>query len=172
MKAVFCAVAASLLLAVPVRADEAPYDLILRNGKIVDGTGNPWFVGDVAIRGDRIVAVGRVPAGPAKREIDAKGLVVAPGFIDMHSHSDYVLLEDGNAQSKIRQGVTTEVLGEGTSAGPNVGKRPPRRAVVGGKTVRWTALRGYFETLESAGIAVNVASYVGLDNVWQSVMGE
>jgi cytosine/adenosine deaminase-related metal-dependent hydrolase len=80
----------------------------------VDGTGNPWFSGDLAIRGDKIVAVGRVPAGKATREIDARGLVVAPGFIDMHSHSDTVLLEDGLAQSKIRQGVTTEVIsGEG-----------------------------------------------------------
>src|SRR5262249_15926284 len=68
-------------------ADEAPYDLLVRNGKIVDGTGNPWFDGDLAIRGDRIAAVGQV-RGAAKRTIDAQGLVVAPGFIDMHSHSD------------------------------------------------------------------------------------
>jgi N-acyl-D-amino-acid deacylase len=152
-------------------AAEAPYDLVLRNGRIVDGTGNPWYVGDVAIRGDRIVAVGRVPPAAAKREIDARGLVVAPGFIDMHSHSDYLLLEDGNAQSKVRQGVTTEVLGEGNSAGPYQGKLPPHRAVVGGKTVHWTTLGGYFDTLEGAGVSVNVASYVGLDNVWQGVMG-
>src|SRR5436309_8248632 len=99
-------------------AEEPAYDLLVRNGGSVDGTGNPWFQGDLAIRGDRIVAVGRVPAGKAKREIDAKGLIVAPGFIDMHSHSDDLLLEDGHAQSKIRQGVTTEVLGVGRSAGP------------------------------------------------------
>src|SRR5262245_47353788 len=87
-------------------ADAPPgYDLLIRNGKIADGTGNPWFHGDMAIRGDRIVAVGRVPARAAKRVIDARGLVVAPGFIDMHSHSDYVLMEEGLAQSKIRQGV-------------------------------------------------------------------
>src|SRR5262245_35661436 len=103
-------------------ADGPEYDLLIRNGKIVDGTGNPWYFGDVAIRGDRLVAVGRVQAGKAKREIDARGLVVAPGFIDIHSHSDYLLLEDGKAQSKIRQGVTTEVLGEGQSAGPFKGK--------------------------------------------------
>src|SRR5258708_4661944 len=88
-----------LLLEAPARsADELPYDLLIVNGKIVDGTGNPWSFGDVAIRGDRIVAVGRVPKAAARRTIDAKGLVVAPGFIDMHSHSDYLLLEDGNAQ--------------------------------------------------------------------------
>src|SRR5690348_15930245 len=100
-------------------AAEPEYDLLIRNGQVVDGTGNPWFRGDVAVRGARIVAVGRVPAGAARREIDARGLIVAPGFIDMHSHSDYVLLEDGDAQSKVRQGVTTEVLGEGQSAGPS-----------------------------------------------------
>jgi N-acyl-D-amino-acid deacylase len=154
-----------------VRA-EAPYDLVIRNGRIVDGSGNPWFRGDVAVRDGRIVAVGRVPAGPAKREIDAKGLIVAPGFIDMHSHSDHLLLEDGDAQSKIRQGVTTEVLGEGRSAGPYQGKLPPHRATVGGKEVTWTTLAGYFDVLEHAGISTNVATYVGLDNVWQGAMGD
>src|SRR5215216_4020458 len=84
------------------------YDLVIRNGRIVDGTGNPWFYADVGVRGDRVSQMGKVP--PGKREIDAKGLVVAPGFIDMHSHSDWLLIEDGDAQSKIRQGVTTEVL--------------------------------------------------------------
>ena len=150
---------------------DVTYDLLIRNGRIVDGSGNPWYVGDLAIRGKRIVAVGRVPRGRAKREIDAKGLVVAPGFIDMHSHSDYLLLEDGHAQSKIRQGVTTEVLGEGQSAAPNKGKLPPRRMTVSGKEVNWTTLAEYFDTLEKAGIAVNVASYVGMDNVWMAVMG-
>ena len=155
----------------PASEEEEPYDLVLRNGKIVDGTGNPWYVGDVAVRGDRIVAVGRIPPAAAKREIDAKGLVVAPGFIDMHSHSDYTLLEDGDAQSKIRQGVTTEVIGEGQSAGPYLGKLPPHTAVVGRKTVHWTTLGEYFDVLEHAGVSVNVASYVGLDNIWQGVMG-
>src|SRR5579871_3987723 len=150
-------------------ADDTPYDVVIRHGKIVDGSGNPWFYGDVAIRGERIVAVGRVPQAKAKREIDARGLIVAPGFIDMHSHSDYVLLEDGHAQSKIRQGVTTEILGEGTSAGPYQDALPPRRFVVDGKSQKWTTLGGYFETLERAGTSVNIASYVGLDNVWQCV---
>src|SRR5262245_1589016 len=100
----------AILFTAPVAAAEPEYELLIRGGTIVDGTGNPWFRGDVAVRGDRIVAVGRVPARAAKRTIDAAGLVVAPGFIDMHSHSDDLLLEDGHAQSKIRQGVTTEVL--------------------------------------------------------------
>jgi N-acyl-D-aspartate/D-glutamate deacylase len=154
------------------RAAEPAYNLLIRHGKIVDGSGNPWFFGDVALRGDRIVAVGRRLEGTARREIDARGLVVAPGFIDMHSHSDFVLLEDGRAESKIRQGVTTEVLGEGNSAGPSQGELPPRSATVGGARRQWKTLGGYYDTIDRAGVSVNVASYVGLDNVWQSVMGK
>lgn len=152
-------------------ADEAPYDLVIRGGKIVDGTGNPWYFGDVAVRGDKIVVVGRVPPLPAKRTLKAAGLVVAPGFIDMHSHSDYTILEDGNAQSKIRQGVTTEVLGESSSAGPYQGKLSPKRLQVGGKPAAWTTLGGYFDVMERAGVATNIASFVGLGNIWQCVMG-
>jgi N-acyl-D-aspartate/D-glutamate deacylase len=166
-----CAALTAFFLAPCAPAADAPYDLLIRNGKVVDGSGNPWFFGDVAIRGDRIVAVGRVPPEQARREIDARGLVVAPGFIDMHSHSDYLLLEDGHAQSKIRQGVTTEVLGEGKSAGPFNGKLTPRTRTVRGKEAEWTTLGGYFDALEKAGVSVNVASYVGLDNVWQGAMG-
>src|SRR5215472_2665757 len=143
-----CFIVAWLGVLTAAPAAEPEYDLLIRNGRIVDGTGNPWFKGDVAVRGDRIVAVGRVLAGAARREIDARGLVVAPGFIDMHSHSDYVLLEDGDAQSKVRQGVTTEVLGEGQSAGPYKGKLSPRRAKVRGKEQTWDTLGGYFDTLE------------------------
>ncbi|HVK11902.1 MAG TPA: D-aminoacylase [Gemmataceae bacterium] len=152
-----------LLLAAPLHAQE-PYDLVIRHAKLVDGTGNPWVYADVAVRGDRVVAVGRVER-PAKREIDARGLVVAPGFIDIHSHSDTLLLEDGNAPSKVRQGVTSEVLGEGNSAGPYGGAT---RADGRG---RFETLNAYFDAVEKSGTAVNVASYVGLDNVWQSVMG-
>lgn len=162
----------TLLLAGSPSPAAEPYDLLIRNGRIVDGSGNPWFRGDVAVRAGRIVAVGRVPAGPVRREMDARGLVVAPGFIDMHSHSDFLLLEDGLAQSKIRQGVTTEVLGEGNSAGPYKGQLSPRNATVQGQRVEWTTLGGYLDTLDRAGIAVNVASYVGLDNVWQGVLGK
>src|SRR5262249_35383309 len=150
--------------------DEPVYDVIVSNGRVIDGTGNPWFKADVAIKGDRIAAVGRVN-GKAKLVIDAKGKIVAPGFIDVHSHSDYLLLEDGTARSKIHQGVTTEVLGEGRSVAPNKGKLSARTAKVKGKEVKWEDLTGYFEALEKGGTSVNVATYVGLDNVWLSVMG-
>jgi N-acyl-D-amino-acid deacylase len=151
-------------------AADPQYDLIIRGGQIIDGSGNPWFHGDVAVKEDRIVAVGRV-TGNARREIDAEGLVVAPGFIDMHSHSDWVLFEDGNAQSKIRQGVTTEVIGESTSAGPFKGKLSPRKVSVKGESIEIRRLRDYFAALERAGVSVNVASYVGEGTVWECVMG-
>jgi N-acyl-D-amino-acid deacylase len=152
---------------------EQPFDLLIQGGRIVDGTGNPWFLGDVAIRGDRIakvLALGSQVA--AKRVIDARGLVVAPGFIDMHSHSDMTLFEDGSAPSKIRQGVTTEILGEDTSAGPAKGKRQARTVTHAGATYTWTTLGGYFEAIERKGVAVNVASYVGLGTLLDCVQGD
>lgn len=148
------------------------YDLVIRHARIVDGTGNPWFAGDVGVKGDRIEAVGRISVGAGGREIDATGLVLAPGFIDMHSHSDTLLLEDGLGQSKIRQGVTTEVLGESDSAGPATGKLPGQKLNVRGKSLRWTTLKEYFDTLEQEGTAVNVASYVGMGTIWRCVMGD
>jgi N-acyl-D-amino-acid deacylase len=160
------------LFALPAPAAEPEYDLLITNGRIVDGTGNPWFHGDVAITKDRIVAVGRVPEGKAKRTIDAKGLVVAPGFIDMHSHSDDLVLEDGHAQSKIRQGVTTDVLGEGRSAGPLKGQLKARVFKARGQEFTWNTLGGYFDAIDKAGVSINIASYVGLDNLWESVMGK
>ena len=148
----------------------AEYDLVIRNGKVVDGSGNPWFYADVALKGDRIAEIGPIK-GSGKREIEAKGLVVAPGFIDMHSHSDFLLLEDGDAESKIRQGVTTEILGEGSSAGPTKGKLVARPVSVGNQQAQIRTLGEYFDAVERAGIAVNVASYVGAGNVWQCAMG-
>ena len=164
--------ALSLAFTMSVFAADPAYDVVLRGGKVVDGTGNPWFYGDVGVRADKIANIGHVPAGAGKREIDAKGLVVAPGFIDMHAHSDWLLIEDGDAQSKIRQGVTTEVLGEGGSAAPWKGKLVPHRIAVSNRTAMIVTMTDYFKTLEESHIAVNVVSYVGLNNIWQSVMGQ
>jgi N-acyl-D-amino-acid deacylase len=163
-----------LLLSLSLFAASAAeqFDLVIRNGRVVDGTANPSFHADVATKGDRIVIIGPAAAGIAKREIDAKGLIVAPGFIDMHSHSDWLLIEDGDAQSKIRQGVTTEVLGEGSSAGPWKGKLVPRRVAVENRTAMIVTLADYFKAIEKSRIAVNIVSYVGLNNVWEAVMGQ
>jgi N-acyl-D-amino-acid deacylase len=151
--------------------EEKPYDVVLRNGRIVDGTGNPWYHGDLGIRGDRIAGLGSLPQQSGRIEFDVRGLMVAPGFIDIHSHSDWLLLEDGRAESKVRQGVTTEVLGEGGSPGPFLGKLGRRSVTVAGEAVTVASLEDYWRACERGGIAVNVASYVGLDNLWQSVMG-
>jgi N-acyl-D-amino-acid deacylase len=142
-------------------SQDPSYDVLIRGGKIIDGTGNPWFYGDVAIRGDKIAMVGRMPAGKAAREVNAGGLIVAPGFIDMHSHSDTVLLEDGRAESKIRQGVTTEVIGESGSVAPQkpTAARP------------WSDFAGYFDAIQKSKISVNLLSYVGLGQVREYVMG-
>ena len=159
------------LVAIASSGFAADFDLVIRNGRVVDGTGNPWRYVDVAVKRDRIVAVGRV-TGTATREFDAKGLVVAPGFIDIHSHSDFKLLQDGHAQSKIRQGVTTEILGEGGSAGPYQGKVSPKQVTVGKAEHELTTLGEYFDLIDRSGVSVNVASYVGIGNLWRAAMGD
>ena len=143
-----------------------PFDLLITNARIIDGTGGPCVTGSVGIRDGRIAGVGAV-SGPATRTIDAGGKVVAPGFIDAHSHSDLSLLVDGNAESKIRQGVTTEVIGESGSAAPRA-KASPGQAPAGGGT--WTDFAGYFAAIERSTISVNLLSYVGLGQVREVVM--
>ncbi|MBK9168172.1 MAG: D-aminoacylase [Bryobacterales bacterium] len=147
------------------------FDLLILNGHVIDGSGAPAVRADVGIRGDTIVRVGDLAAAArsAAQVIDAAGLAVSPGFIDTHSHSDLTLLADGTAQSKIRQGVTTEVLGESESAGPITGKAP--RGGAYGVTPDWTTLGGYFDRLDREGISVNVASYVGSLQVRLCVLG-
>src|SRR6516162_5279141 len=108
-----------LFLAATLCVSAQDFDLLIRGGRIVDGAGNPSFVGDLGIRMGRIVAMGRLSGRTSARSIDAAGLTVAPGFIDIHNHSDNTLLEDGNAQSMVRQGVTSMIFGEGGSAAPS-----------------------------------------------------
>lgn len=147
-----------------------PYDLLIVNGRVVDGTGNPWTYADVAVRGDRIVAVRRGLGGqPARRVIDARGLVVAPGFIDMLGHSERSILRAPDAPSKISQGITSEITGEVSSAWPNEpvsSGGAPRRADP------WTSLDGYFAHLERTGIAINLGTYLGASSVRRAVMGD
>lgn len=150
------------------------YDVLIKNGRIIDGTGDPGFYADVAIRDDSIAAVGSLDEAEADQVIDATGLTVTPGFIDMHTHSDYTLLIDGNAESAIRQGVTTEILGENQSAGPLLGAARielERSLEPTPLDPDWTTLGDYFSRLEESGVSVNVASYVGSGQVRMAVMG-
>ena len=140
------------------------YDLILRNGTIYDGSGGAPFTGDVALRGDRIEAVGNLGDARGKREIDVARLAVAPGFINMLSWATESLLHDGRSQSDIRQGVTLEVMGEAESMGPlNAQMKKDFVAQQGDirYDVKWTTLGGYLEHLEKRGVSCNVASFVG-----------
>jgi N-acyl-D-amino-acid deacylase len=156
----------ALLAGCAAPAPKTDYDLLIRGARVVDGTGRKAFAADVAVKGDRIEFVGPMPAeATAARVVDGRGLVVAPGFIDNHAHSDDLLFEDGLAQSKIRQGVTTEVLGEHTSGGPYLGKLPPHRPGI-------RTLGDYLAAVERSGISLNVASYVSQGNIWRCVMGE
>jgi N-acyl-D-aspartate/D-glutamate deacylase len=162
-----------LALAACTRAPEQPaFDLLIAGGSIVDGTGAPATGADIGIREGRIASIGDLRSAQATRRIDASGLTVAPGFIDMHNHSDYTILVEPKAESMIRQGVTTMVLGESRSAGPvKPGVNDDRRAGADGAAVDWTTLGGYFERLERQHMATNIASYVGEEQVWTLVKG-
>ena len=172
---VFLALAIVVLMFQAHRAPAQRYDLLITGGHVLDGTGNPWFSGTVAIKGGKIVEVGRIPQASARRVIDAHGYVVTPGFIDLHSHSDYSLLVDGKAESKIRQGVTTEILGESESAGPIVGNAAAseldRTLAIYGLHRDWNTLSEYFGRVQRQGISVNIASYVGSGQVRMDVIG-
>jgi N-acyl-D-amino-acid deacylase len=151
-------------------AAEPTFDVVIRGARIVDGTGNPWRYGDMAIRGDRIVLLGAVPAGvAAKRTIDARGLVVAPGFIDMLGHSEHALLKQPQALSKITQGITSEITGEVESAWPNTA---PTARETRAAEQPWSSLGGYFAELERRGSAINLGTYVSAGSVRRAVMGD
>ncbi len=152
----------------------APYDLVIAGGRVVDGTGAPWFRADVGIRGDRIAAIGDLAGAPAARRIDARNNFVAPGFIDLLGQSEHALLVDPTAESKIRQGITSEITGEGGSAAPTSAEtvrdmRPWLEKY--GLTVDWTDFRGYFDRLRAARPAINLGSFVGAAQVRQVVLG-
>ena len=166
LSAAVAALAAAVACA-PSAPPAEPYDVVVTNARIVDGTGGAARTGTVAVRDGRIAAVVDASLPPldtskAARVIDAKGRVVAPGFIDMHSHSDMPLVTDGNGQSKIRQGVTTEVIGESGSIAPQAAPTA---------TQPWTDFAGYFGLLEKQGISVNLISYVGLGTARELVIG-
>ncbi len=154
-------------------ASEAPFDVLVTRARIVDGTGNPWYRSDVAIRGDRIVAVGHLADHAAIRSIDAGDRVLTPGFIDMMGQSSLVLITDPpSAESKLRQGITTYLSGEGGSPAPQSPETLGDPPVVDGDTLRWTRYAGYFEALERHGIALNVVHDVGLTQVRRVVLGD
>lgn len=141
-------------------ADE-PFDLVVAGGTVLDGTGAPGRRADIGIRAGRITAIGNLANATARRRISADGLIVAPGFIDIHNHSDYTLLAEPRCESMVRQGVTTMVLGEGESAGPaKPGAHP------------WTTLDGYFTYVEERKVATNICSYVGEGQIWRYVKGD
>ena len=153
------------------------YDVIIRNGKIIDGSGNPWVSGDIAIRGDRIAAIGNLaPAAHARRVIDAAGLVISPGFIDMLGQSEIALLIDNRSLSKLSQGITTEITGEGGSIAPQdkltLASIEPELEQQYHLKVDWTTLAGYFQRLEKNGTPLNIGTYVGAAQVREAIIGE
>ncbi|HEX8655610.1 MAG TPA: D-aminoacylase, partial [Allosphingosinicella sp.] len=168
--------ALALLIAACATAPSAPgYDTVIRGGTIYDGGGGAPYKGDVGLRGDRIAYVGPRLDGSARKEIDATGLAVAPGFINMLSWATESLIADPKAQSDIRQGVTLEVMGEGESMGPlsrqmilNETKRQGDIRYI----VDWTTLGGYLSKMEKTGVSPNIASFVGATTVRVHELGE
>lgn len=151
-----------------------PFDLVIEHGHIVDGTGSPWYAADVGISGGHIAAIGQLGAAPARRRIDATGRIVAPGFIDMLGQSELTILVDPRLPSKIYQGITTEITGEGMSVAPLQGaarEEMQPTLKLRGLEADWTDFAGYFARLERQGIGINFASYVGATSVRASVIG-
>ena len=152
-----------------------PYDLMIRNGHIIDGTGSPWYSGDIAIQSGRIAAIGQLSQAAAKHSIDAHNLTVAPGFIDMLGQSELTILVNPHLPSKIFQGITTEITGEGDSVAPlNDAMKHARHTAYEHLGIQpdWTRFRQYFARLEKQGLGINLASYVGATSVRRMVIGE
>src|SRR6266581_7728018 len=172
------AIAALLLFSAAPAAQQraSRFDVLIRNGRIVDGTGAPWFRGDVGIVGDRITAVGAIGDATSATAIDATNLVVAPGFIDLLGQSEFNILVDSRAASKILQGVTTEVTGEGSSIAP-VNDRLIQEAALQarhfGIAQDWRTLADYFKRLEERSRpAINMATFVGAGGIRNYVIGK
>lgn len=153
----------------------ATYDIIIKKGRIIDGSGNPWVSGDIAVSGDRIAKIGKLANASAKRVIDADGFVVAPGFIDMLGQSETALLIDNRSLSKLSQGITSEITGEGGSIAPQdaltISQLQPELDHYH-LTIDWTTLDGYFSRLEKSGTPINVGTYVGAAQVREAVLGD
>jgi N-acyl-D-amino-acid deacylase len=163
-----------LLLPTFAAAQRSDYDFIISGAHIVDGTGAPWVTGDIAIAGDRIVAIGDLSKASARKRLDAKGLVVSPGFIDVQGQSEFNVLVDNRAASKITQGVTTEITGEGSSIAPvndRMKKENEEVAKKYGVTVDWSTLDEYFKHFERTKSAINLGTFVGAGGVRNYVMG-
>ncbi|MBL8204055.1 MAG: D-aminoacylase [Blastocatellia bacterium] len=155
-----------LLISFTVLAQGDTYDVLLRNGTVYDGSGKKARVADVAIKGDKIVAIGKLQAPLAKIVIDVKGLAVAPGFVNMLSHSYNSILQDGRSLGELRQGVTTQIFGEGSSMGPLSAEMKQRRGIS-----NWTTLAEYLKYAEQRGISQNIASYIGATTIREYVIG-
>jgi dihydroorotase/N-acyl-D-amino-acid deacylase len=165
----------SLCFGAALAAFAQPYDLVIRNGHIIDGTGSPWYSGDIAILGGKIAAIGQIAPPDAKRTIDAHGLVVAPGFIDMLGQSELTILVNPHLPSKIFQGITTEITGEGGSIAPlnDAIVRSDRASYQHYRiTPDWTTYRQYFARLEKQGLGINLASYAGATQIRRMVLAD
>ena len=169
------ALLAILFTAVLTQAQQTNYDFLITGARIVDGTGAPWFVGDVAITGDRIAAMGDLYNVKATKRIDTPGLVVSPGFIDVQGQSEFNILVDGRAASKITQGVTTEITGEGNSIAP-VNDRLLEDLEPGAKKygvdLDWRSLDEYFRHFDRARPAINLGTFVGAGGLRHYVIGK
>lgn len=155
-------------------AQRPQYDFILSGAQIVDGTGSPWFIGDIGILGDRITAIGDLSKALAAKRVNAAGLVASPGFIDVQGQSEFNILVDNRAASKITQGVTTEITGEGTSIAPindRMRKDVQDAATKYGVTLDWSSLADYFRHFERTKSAINLGTFVGAGGVRNYIMG-
>ena len=174
-----CALLLASGASIPVRslqtANMQGFDLIVRNGHIIDGTGSPWYSGDIGIRDGRIAAIGNLSGASASRTIDAEGLTVTPGFIDMLGQSEETILVDPRLPSKIYQGITTEITGEGGSIAPQTDATIAEdRAEYEHYGIKpdWKTFREYFARLEKQGAGINIADYVGATQVRRVVIGD